>query len=122
MSLLKQVTIGLIVIILILLGITCSSYIYNYHFHPLARLADQISSGNDLDNARKLFEKYKHTHNNNDVMQYSDRFPDNTCDYKKRENVKGCLFLYDESIFHNVQLAVFFDRNGKVVDKLFVGD
>ena len=117
-----KVIFGVFGVIVVILGITAGPFIYNYTFHPLARINNQISNRDSIENVRNLLKKYEEKHEKNDILQFVDEYPDPTCGPLKRENVMGCLSLYDESIFDDVQLAVYFDKDGKVVDKMYIGD
>ena len=118
----SKVISGVLGVIVVILGITAGPLIYNYTFHPLARINSQISNGDSIENVRNLLIKYEEKHGENDILQFVDEYPNSTCDPLKRENVMGCLSLYDESIFDDVQLTVYFDKDDKVVDKMYVGD
>ena len=55
-------------------------------------------------------------------MEFSE-FESETDLLRTREIPKAAgLRLYDESIFDDVQLTVLFDSEGRVSEKLFVGD
>lgn len=102
--------------------VSISPLTYNYYIHPLARLAKTINTGDDIAGIEKKLNTYEMKYQNKGMPQITIRFPDSTCDYQDKMQIKGCINIYDESIFDPVYLNVFFDKDGKVLEKHFIGD
>jgi len=109
------------VILVILMATPFLAVFYNYNLHPLSFLSSDIKNGDGLESVQNKFKSYAEIYGGDDEFQYALRFPDKSCDRHKKV-AEGCIFIRDNSIFDVVQLTVFFDADGRVVDKLYIGD
>jgi len=100
----KSIVITLIAIPVLLMAFTAFAFLYNYNFHSLARLKNSINVGESYGKVEKKFKKYCAKH---------EREPELQCGRKVKS-----MFIYQSSIFDDVQLTVKFNKNK--VTKVFV--
>lgn len=120
----KALVIGVVValLLLLLLGIPFYPLLYNKHVFDLGKLASTVHEGDQIEDVRRKFVAYYEEHKEQRPVQFSE-FESETDLLRTREIPKATgLHLYDESPFDDVQLTVLFDSEGRVSEKLFVGD
>ena len=122
----KRILVGLSVVLGLLLvlvfGMPFYGYFYNCHIFPLGRLANSIHEGDAFEDVRSKFAAYYEEYRDQRPVQFS-QFESETDLLKSRAIPKSRgLHLYDETVFDDVQLSVLFDGEGRVSEKLFVGD
>ncbi len=105
---LKQVTIIVGTIVFVLIAVTCTAFLYNYHMFPLAKLKKSIEISDQYHDVKKKFDNYYNTYKKSDKIFYN------------HENSE--LNLYHESIFDDCKLEVKFNPQGKVNKIVYIGD
>ena len=117
----KRILILFSMVVVVLIAIPILSLSYNYGFHPLYLLFFDVHKGDTLIEVQRKFEVYSKKYGDDEEFLYALRFPDEECD-NNRNVAEGCIYIRDGSIFDVVQLTVFFDREGLVIDQIYTGD
>ena len=111
------------ILVICLFAIAPTAYCYNEYIHPLGRLRSTICLGDSLQEVkRKCDAYYDRRIEGNETLTYVIELPHAARGVKNNEHAGGSIYLYDESVFDDVQLRVYFDESGEVVDVLFIGD
>lgn len=106
----------------ILVIVAAYPLVHNYYLHPLARLANSISEGDDCDPLRERFVHYVLKEGSPAAQQHETT---TTKDLLETSGVEPSfiLSLVDESLFNAPQLSIRCGlRSGQVVEKLFIAD
>ena len=95
--------------------------VHNHHIHPLGQLRDDISIGQPYTTVEGLFDDYLERYQSNEDLAFSKGKSDWHL-FKGPMPEAEQLFLYDLSVFDDLQLQVLFDEAGRVQEINFVGD
>jgi hypothetical protein len=118
----KRVALGISIVLVLVFAMPFYGAFYNTHISPLGRLAKSVHEGDRFEDVREKFVAYFEKYQGQHPVQFSE-FESETDLLRTREIPKANgLHLYDETVFDDVQLSVLFDSNGRVSEKLFIGD
>ena len=119
----KKLSIGLALLALVLLlGMPIYANVYNRHVFPLGRLAGSVNVGDEYEEVRRKFAAYHHEYRDRRPVQFSEFETEEDLLQTRRIPKSRGLHVYDESFFDDVQVSVLFDQDGRVLEKLFIGD
>lgn len=100
-------------------------WIHNHHLAPLARLSRHVPVGSDCAAASRAFAAYyerQRARGNGDV-QHADGSTADDAGLGDLSPPRRMLFLYDLTLFDDVQLTALCDPAGRRVERvMYVGD
>jgi hypothetical protein len=116
--------IPLVILVALALGATAGLWApaCNRYVSPLGRLAGEVHEGDDYATVRAKFVAYHESRRPGGDAQFADGAAACAASLVQARPTDRCLFLYDVTLFDDIQLLVRFDSSGRAVEKVFIGD
>ena len=96
-------------------------FVHNHYVHPLGRLAGTVHEGQLCSEVQAAFSRYAREHAN-PSLQFSTPVFDHDLLRKGPVPAARGAFLYDLSLFDDLQLSARCSPEGEVVEVLFIAD
>ena len=117
--------IGITASLVFLLGIPAVvvyPFTHNYYIHPLGRLARSISLGDSCPLLLERLARYEKRHPSPDLQFTRPTYKAELRSQRPIDPPQSGMFIYDTSIFDDVQLSVRCSADNAVAEVLFIGD
>jgi hypothetical protein len=109
------------ILALLLAALTLYPFFHNNYIFPLGQLRQSISIGQPYDEVERMFDIYIEKHRDDTDLQFTKGETESHILKGKMPTTKQ-LFIYDLSMFDDVQLQVLFDQTDRVKEINFIGD
>ncbi len=104
--------------------VACAAYplLHNHYVHPMGRLASSLGAGDSCDEVASSFQQYADSTRSADVQLELHGTTPHIYFNTTGETPQRTLFLYDLSLFDDLQIHVLCSHDNRLAETVFVGD